>query len=184
MSTLSVASDERPPTTKGPTPLQLRRVAATLLGGGAAAVVMLVVGWAFDQLEYQLPAIKAEYDNKAVFRTWPGWTETYMRAHPCWFGFVFAFVYVLLSQGDLPAGRGRAAGAGALYGAVVFLVGSLPIFALIYASFQVSLGLLALSWVARNLAQYVIAGAVLGLVVRACRTAIWPLKSRGRTPES
>jgi hypothetical protein len=146
-------------------------VATTLLGGGAAVVVLLVVGWAFDQLEDLLPAIKAEYENKAVFRTYPGWTQTYMRAHPCWFGFVFAFVYVLLGQGDLAVGRGRAAGSGALYGAVVFLVGSLPVFALIYASFQVSLGLLALSWVARNLAQYVLSGAVLGLVVRACRTS-------------
>jgi hypothetical protein len=130
---------------------------------------MLVVGWAFDKLEYLLPAIKAEYENKDVFRIWPGWTEIYMRAHPCWFGFVFAFVYVLLllRQRDLPASRGQAVWSGVQYGAVVFLVGSLPVFALIYASFQVRLWLLALSWVARNLAQYVLAGAVLGLVVRA-----------------
>jgi hypothetical protein len=141
---------------------------AVLLGGGTAAVVMLGVGLVFDELESLLPSIKEEYENKAIFRIWPGWTKSYMLAHPCWFGFVFATFYVLASQGRLPSSGVRAIGWGMLYGVSVFLVGSFPIFALVYASFQVSPGLMAISWAARNLVQYVMAGAFLGLVVRVC----------------
>jgi hypothetical protein len=154
-----------------PRPSPLRRFVAVLLGGGIAGAVMLVVGWAFDHLEALFPAIKEEYDNKAVFRNWPGWTETYMRVHPCWFGFVFALVYVLVSRARLPAGSGPAIKYGVLYGAFVFLVGSFPVFVLMYASFQVSMELMAVSWVARNLAQYLIAGLFLGLIVQACGTS-------------
>src|SRR5262249_34246513 len=147
-----------------------RQLFAFLLGGGTAALVMLGVGLVFNQLESLFPAIQAEYENKVVFRIWPGWTKSYMLAHPCWFGFVFTLVYVSAFKGRRPTSRGRAIWSGMLYGALVFLVGSLPVFALIFASFQVSPELLVISWAARNLVQYVVAGAFLGLVVRACQT--------------
>jgi hypothetical protein len=56
-----------------------------------------------------------------------------------------------------------------VYGLLVFVVGSLPVFALVYASFQVSPELVAVSWAGRNLTQYVTAGACVGLVTRAIR---------------
>jgi hypothetical protein len=156
--------------TDHPTPSRRRHLLVVLFGGGIAALVMLGVGLAFNQLEFLFPAIQLEYENKAVFRIWPGWSQLYMLAHPCWFGFVFALVYVLAIPGRVPTSRGRAIGTGVLYGTLVFVVGSFPVFALIYASFQVSPELLVISWAARNLVQYVVAGAVLGLVVRACRS--------------
>jgi hypothetical protein len=154
-----------------PSPSRLRRLLGFFLGGGTAAVAMLGVGLAFNQLESLFPAIQEEYENKVVFRIWPGWTQSYMLAHPCWFGFVFAFVYIVARKSRLPTSRGEAILSGMLYGALVFLVGSLPVFALIFASFQVSPELLVISWAARNLVQYVVAGASLGLVVRACQTS-------------
>ena len=92
-----------------------------------------------------------------------------MWAHPVWFGFVFAAGYALINAGRIQSGWGPAAGCGLAYGAMVFLVGSLPVFALIYASFRVSQELVAVSWAARNLAQYAAAGLMLGLVARAWR---------------
>src|SRR5262245_14219035 len=106
--------------TDHPTPSRRRQLLAVLLGGGVAALVMLGVGLGFNHLESLFPAIQWEYENKAVFRIWPGWSESYMLAHPCWFGFVFAIVYVLVSQDRVPTSRGRALGTGMLYGALVF----------------------------------------------------------------
>jgi hypothetical protein len=142
-------------------------------------MVMLGDGWAFDQLEGLSPAIKVEYDNKSIFRDWPGWTKCYMRAHPCWFGFVFAFVYVLVSQSRLPAVAVQPPGTGHCTEPWYSWWG-VPVFALVYASFQVSLELLALLWAVWNLAQYVLAGVFLGLVVQACRTSCctWPRRIR------
>src|SRR5207249_948693 len=52
---------------------------------------------------------------------------------------------------------------GAAFGVLVFLVGSLPVFLLNFASFRVPAVILA-SWVVQSLAQYVAAGALLGCV--------------------
>jgi hypothetical protein len=131
---------------------------------------MLAVGWAFNWLEAALPSIPAEYANKVTFREWPGWSERYMLAHPLWFGFVFALGFTLVSRDRVPGGWARAGGRGALYGGLVFLVGSMPILALLYASFKVSLALVGVSWAARNLTQYLVAGCCLGVVQKACQS--------------
>jgi hypothetical protein len=143
-----------------------RLLLALIVGGGIAGLLMLAVGSVFDKIEAAIPSIPAEYENKAVFRLWPGWTERYMLVHPLWFGFVFTLGFLLLARARLQWSWSGAAGGGAWYGALLFLVGSMPIFALLYASFQVSLELVAVSWAARNLAQYLGAGCFLGLVTR------------------
>jgi hypothetical protein len=90
-----------------------------------------------------------------------------MLAHPIWFGIVFAAGFALVDHGRAPRGYVAAGLRGAGYGGLIFVVGSLPVFALVYASFRVSPELLAVSWAARNLAQYVIAGVLVALVARA-----------------
>lgn len=149
-------------------PSLLARVGIVLFGGLATGLIMLGVGKVFNMLEEALPAIQAEYANKAIFRDWPGWTEAYFWIHPIWFGLAFALGFVLISRGRLHAGLAPAAGLGALYGGLVFVVGSMPVFALLYASFRVSAELVSVSWAARNLTQYVIAGLFLSLLTQAC----------------
>jgi hypothetical protein len=73
-----------------------------------------------------------------------------------------------VAVGGRPARNWRSAGLrGAGFGGLLFVVGSLPVFALVYASFRVSPELVAVSWAGRNLAQYVVAGICVGLVTQA-----------------
>ena len=58
----------------------------------------------------------------------------------------------------------------------LLVIGSLPVFVLVYASFRVSPELVAVSWAARSLAQYVIAGVLVGLVARAAPPQELPLR--------
>ena len=83
-----------------------------------------------------------------------------MALHPFGFGLVFAAVYLaLVARGGVAQGwRG-----GLLYGAGVFAVGSLPVYLLAYASFQVSPEVIA-SWVAQSACQYTAAGGSVGWV--------------------
>ncbi len=145
----------------------IRGAAAVLLYGVVAGSSLLAVGLVFNQVEAAIPSIPAEYASGPGFREWPGWSEGYFLAHPIWFGFVFAAGFFLVSRGRAPGSYLSAGLGGAAYGGLVFVVGSLPVFALIYASFRVSAELVAVSWAARNLAQYVIAGGLVGLVARA-----------------
>jgi hypothetical protein len=128
---------------------------------------MLAVGWVFNKIEAAIPSIPAEHENGPGFRTWPGWTESYMLAHPIWFGFVFAAGFALVTRGRPSSSYVSAGFRGAAYGGLVFVVGSLPVLVLVYASFRVSAELVAISWAARNLAQYVMASMLVGLVSRA-----------------
>lgn len=130
----------------------------------AAGVVMCLVGWLFNQIESAIPSIRAEYSG-AGFRPWPGWTERYMMAHPIWFGLVFAAGYALVSRHRPTLVWVSAGCRGAAYGGLLFLLGSLPVIALVYASFRVSPELMVVSWAGRNLVQYVVAGACVGLVM-------------------
>jgi hypothetical protein len=165
---LNIAPNEQAPVQASPQPPLLWRFGIILVGGVTTGLTMLGVGIAFNTLEGAFPAIQVEYANKAIFRDWPGWTESYFWIHPLWFGFVFALGFVLVNRGRLTAGWRQTASNGALYGGLVFFVGSLPVFALLYASFRVSAELILVSWVARNLTQYVIAGVFLGLLTQAC----------------
>jgi len=126
-----------------------------------AAAVLLAVGVLFHfGLPIAAPDIPPQFGNATLFRPWAGWTSTYMLLHPLWFGAVFAAVYLgLRSRGGLRVGwRG-----GVVYGAGVFLVGSLPVYLLAYAAFQVSPEVISW-WVAQSLCQYLAAGAALGAV--------------------
>jgi hypothetical protein len=164
---VSISEAKPGPPSARPVPSAIRYAAVVVLSGGVAALAMLAVGWAFNTIEKAIPSIPAEYKNPAVFRDWPGWTEGYMLAHPIWFGFVFAAGFLVVTRGRVRPGWVFAGCCGAAYGGLLFLVGSLPVFALVYASFQVSRELVAVSWAGRNLAQYVVAGGLVGLVTRA-----------------
>jgi hypothetical protein len=134
--------------------------------GAAAAVAMLAVGGMFDLIEAAIPSIPGEYKAGPGFRPWPGWTKGYMFAHPIWFGFVFAVGFAVVTRLRPASGWLTAGCRGAVYGGLLFLLGSLPVFALVYASFLVSPELVAVSWAGRNLAQYVVAGVCVGMVTR------------------
>lgn len=140
-----------------------------LAPGLSAAAAMLAVGNLFNQIESALPGIPAEYASNPAFREWPGWTESYMLAHPVWFGFLFAAGFLVWMRGEAALTWRAAYLTGASYGATLFVVGSLPIFALMYASFSVSAELVSVSWAGRNLSQYVVAGVCVAATVRATR---------------
>lgn len=125
----------------------------------AAGVALFAVGALFHfAIPVIAPSIPPQFDNAALFRPWSGWTSTYMTLHPLGYGAFFAAGYLFLrSRNGLPGGwRG-----GLLYGLGVFLIGSLPVYLLAFASFQVSLKVVA-SWIAQSAAQYLAAGLVLG----------------------
>jgi hypothetical protein len=126
-----------------------------------AGLIQFLVGCLFYQaVPAIIPAIRAQYENSALFRPWAGWTSTYMILHPLGYGVAFALAYYgLRSWCAFPSGwRG-----GCAFGAGVFLVGSLPIFLIVYASFAVPFAVIA-SWVLQNVCQYLLSGAAVGVV--------------------
>jgi hypothetical protein len=90
------------------------------------------------------------------FRPLPGWPLYYFIAHPFWFGFAFAWLFALLGP------RTPTAVAGARFGAVLFLVGALPVYLLTYTSIAMPSPII-LCWLFQGFSQYVAAGAALGL---------------------
>jgi hypothetical protein len=126
-----------------------------------AILTLLAVGIAFHfAVPVLAPGIPPQFANAALFRPWAGWTWIYMLLHPLWFGVVFAGVYLLLHE------RGAVAAGwlgGLAYGLGVFVVGALPVWALAYAAFAVSPGVMA-SFVIQSLSQYLAAGAAVGAV--------------------
>jgi hypothetical protein len=126
-----------------------------------AGLIQFLVGYLFYQaVPAIVPAIPPQYENAALFRLWAGWTSTYMFFHPFGYGVVFALAYCGLRLWcAFPSGwRG-----GCAFGAGVFLVGSLPIFLIAYASFTVSAEIIA-SWLLQNACQYLLAGVSVGVV--------------------
>jgi hypothetical protein len=126
-----------------------------------AGLIQFLVGYLFYKaVPVVVPAIPRQYENAALFRPWAGWTSTYMFFHPFGYGVIFALAYCgLRSWCAFPSGwRG-----GCAFGAGVFLVGSLPIFLIAYASFTVSVEIIA-SWVLQNACQYLLAGGSVGVV--------------------
>jgi hypothetical protein len=127
----------------------------------AAGGTLFLVGAAFHILVPTLaPNIPLLFLDDDLFRPWSGWTSTYMALHPFAYGVVFAATFLILRRGtSFPRGiRG-----GLLFGTGVFLVGSLPVYVLTFASFKVP-GEIVVSWVAQSLAQYVLAGVAVGSV--------------------
>jgi len=124
-----------------------------------AGVALFAVGVLFHfAIPVVAPDIPPQFDNAALFRPWLGWTSTYMTLHPFGYGVLFAAGYFILrARNGIPGGwRG-----GLLYGLGVFLIGSLPVYLLAFASFQVSPEVVT-SWIAQSAAQYLAAGLVLG----------------------
>jgi hypothetical protein len=125
-----------------------------------AGATLFAVGALFHLAQPRFVAV--QFMNKALFRPWPGWAATYMALHPFGYGVLFATVYLLLLERGCVAPGGRD---GLLYGLGVFLVGSLPVFLLAYASFNVSRTVIA-SWIIQNACQYLAAGLAVALVAR------------------
>lgn len=126
----------------------------------AAGLTLFAAGGVFHlAVPAVLPGVAAQFNSPALFRPWAGWTSTYMAAHPFGFGLVFALVYTHLRRKNVLAGwRG-----GLEFGVGVFLVGSLPVYLLAFASFQVSAEVVA-CWVVQSACQYAAAGAVVGAI--------------------
>ncbi len=129
--------------------------------GLAAGVMQFLVGATFHLLiPIVFAGISELYEKEAVFRPWTGLTPIYMAIHPLVYGFVFAGGFLGLRQAaSFPQG----VAGGVLYGFGVFLVGSLPVFLLMYASLQVPVEIIGL-WIAQNLIQYLLAGMAVGIV--------------------
>jgi hypothetical protein len=101
-----------------------------------------------------------------------------MVVHPWIYGLLFSGAFLILREAIGSANFGGM-GDGVRYGVAVFAVGSLPVYALILASFQVS-GVIVLTWVCQSFCQYSLAGFVLGwYCVRVKRSAV--KDSSGRT---
>jgi hypothetical protein len=124
-------------------------------------LIQFLVGYLFYlAVPAIVPAIPPQFGNAALFRPWAGWTSVYMVFHPFGYGVVFALAYRgLRSWCDFPSGWRS----GCAFGAGVFLVGSLPIFLIAYASFTVS-GEIIASWIVQNACQYLLSGVSVGIV--------------------
>ncbi len=136
-----------------------RRAACLVVAG----MTLFAVGALFHlTVPLVAPGIPLQFGNAALFRPWDGWTSTYMALHPFGFAVVFTAAYLLLWA------RGGVAGGwwgGLVYGFGVFLVGSLPVYLLAFASFQVSPAVIV-CWVLQSACQYLAAGAAVGWVAR------------------
>jgi hypothetical protein len=74
---------------------------------------------------------------------------------------LFSLAFRVIRTGPATNVLFRGVRGGAVFGLLVFVVGSLPVFLLHYASLDVP-GTVVVCWLAQNLTQYVLAGAVLG----------------------
>ncbi len=132
-----------------------------------AGLTLFAVGAVFH---FAVPVIaldiQPQFENLALFRPWAGWTSTYMILHPFGFGIVFASVYLMLVArcGYAQGWRG-----GLAYGIGVFFVGSMPVYLLVFASFQVSPEVIV-SWTMQSACQYSLAGLVLGWIAKRMKT--------------
>jgi hypothetical protein len=128
--------------------------ARILRRGLLAGTVMFAMGAMFHWLvPVLMPAVAAMF-RPPVFRVWPGWTRLYMIVHPFWFGVAFAWLFTLFEV-QLQNPR-----QGAYFGAILFLVGALPVYIVSFAAICLPLPVL-LCWITQGFSQYVLAGAVL-----------------------
>jgi Asp-tRNA(Asn)/Glu-tRNA(Gln) amidotransferase A subunit family amidase len=124
-----------------------------LTAGLLAGTVMFAVGAAFHLLISRFVALPY---NQPPFRPWCGWTFFYMVVHPFWFGFAFAWLFTHLEP------RTQSIRTGARFGALLFLVGALPIYLVTFASIAMPWRVIV-CWIIQGFIQYVLAGAALGL---------------------
>lgn len=137
-----------------------------------AGAMLFAVGTVFHfALPSLVPALSTAYtDHPELFRTWPGWTRTYMICHPFLYGFVFASGFHAL-QTMKKESIYFGTMAGAFYGMLVFVMGSLPVYLLNYASLRVP-SIVIMAWVFQSLLQYTAAGALLGCVTNGVVVSI------------
>jgi hypothetical protein len=134
---------------------RIRLVLCVLVAG----LTLLAIGTVFHfTIRSVAPSLSRQFDNAALYRPWPGWTSTYMLLHPLGYGVVFALVYAVLWLRGFEGWQG-----GLKYGAGVFVVGSLPVYLLAFASFEVSPEVIAW-WIAQSASQYLAAGVAIGAV--------------------
>lgn len=136
------------------------RLVSLLQNSLAAGVLLFSIGTVFHLTVPPLMPVYA--DHPEVFRTWTGWTRTYMICHPFLYGFVFAsgfHVIHAIKKEDVPLGTRN----GAIYGLLVFAIGSLPVYLLNYGALRVP-GIVITAWVTQSLLQHIAAGALLGCV--------------------
>jgi hypothetical protein len=128
-----------------------------------ASLVLLGVGCVFHFVLVPVLAagLKKEYENRALFRDLGGWSGTYMILHPLVYGLLFAGAFRLVGGVEKAETWRQGFLVGVGFGLAVFLVGSLPVYLLNYASFAVSPRVIQ-AWVVHSLCQYVAAGAALG----------------------
>lgn len=128
-----------------------------------ASAVLLGVGCLFHFVLVPVlaPEVNVEYENRALFRLLKGWPETYMLLHPIGYGPLFAAGFRLVGGVRRAATGPRGFALGAGFGFALFLLGSLPVYLLNYASFAVSPSVIQ-AWAMQSLCQYVAAGAALG----------------------
>jgi len=133
-----------------------------LTRGLYAGAILFVVGACFHALAPLVPGLAPAYaDHPEFFRPWPGWTRAYMLVHPFGYGLVFAWAFGLARDAARRHGRPLGPAGGAAFGLLVFLVGSLPTFLIVFAAARLP-GIIFGAWLVQNLAQSVAAGAVLG----------------------
>ncbi|MBY0522063.1 MAG: hypothetical protein K2R98_01615 [Gemmataceae bacterium] len=133
-----------------------------VLIGILSGCVMLLIGSLFHVVwPILLPTLSDEYAAPSLFRPWEGGTRAYMLIHPLVVGVLLAGAFAWLVRKAGPDSPLRGVWGGARFGLGVCLIGSLPIFALDFASFRVS-ALVIATWAVQNAIQYVAAGAVLG----------------------
>jgi hypothetical protein len=97
------------------------RLLSLLRNSLAAGVLLFSIGTVFHlTVPLLVPALTTAYtDHPEVFRTWPGWTRTYMICYPFLYGFVFAsgfHVIHAIKNEAISLGTRN----GAIYGLLVF----------------------------------------------------------------
>jgi hypothetical protein len=95
-----------------------------------------------------------------------------MILHPLFYGLLFAGAFRFVGGVERAERWSQGLLVGTCFGLAVFLVGSLPVYLLNYASFAVS-PLVITAWVVQSLCQYVVAGAALGFYCAWAPAAVW-----------
>lgn len=147
--------------------IEYRRGASVCL---TSAVVMLAVGSLFFAgTKLFAPSLDRMFlDHPEIFRPWPIPTLVYMVAYALAYGTVFGAAYLFLQR------RLQLAGgviSGLQYGLLLWVVGSAPIFLLMYASAKIP-GPIVVAWILQNLVQYLVTGSTLGAVAGGARVEV------------